>query len=317
MILENYIYIIPAAVSLFWVVRTFLLKDINEVQLLTIAGMFMATLSLLCEQATAFIFPFFFLSVRQKVSTSGITKWDRLIFLPSIVAVLPGCGGIFHIFLAVQISAISVWAAVSISKYGKKLADVYDESEVSADDIRQVMIFIILSVIAVTVATFLPDGIKSYVWVQIVFSTFISVLLFFVGYYTFSLKKSIPQAETFIEIGKDTAGTPGKDERLLQRVTDEKLYLDPYLSLVSLAEKLHTNRTYLSASIHSCKGQNFSDYINTLRVAHFIETINSGEYDGIKDAAMKSGYNNLQSFYRHFSEIMQMTPKTWISHNKK
>ena len=33
----------------------------------------------------------------------------------------------------------------------------------------------------------------------------------------------------------------------------------------------------------------------------------------IKDIATRSGYNHLQSFYRNFTQMMDMTPKTWIS----
>ena len=103
------------------------------------------------------------------------------------------------------------------------------------------------------------------------------------------------------------------DDRLIQKVLDENLFLDPSLSLVSLAEQLHTNRTYLSNSIHSCRNQNFSEFINALRVEYFMDIVRKEPGINVKEAAMRSGYNNLQSFYRHFSEIMEMTPKTWIS----
>ena len=38
-----------------------------------------------------------------------------------------------------------------------------------------------------------------------------------------------------------------------------------------------------------------------------------GEDVNIKDVALKSGYNHIQSFYRNFTLIMETTPKAWLS----
>lgn len=328
--MQNYFYLIPAAVSLFWILRIFFLKDVNKVQLLICAGMLMALFTLFYRHASAaFMFPFFYLAIRQKTSPSGILKWDWLIFLPSM-AIIPFTDTLsFDIFLLVQISAITVWSVISVRRYGKKLAEIYDANEISAEDISQAMIFIILSVIATGIIVLLPDDVTSSLPLQFVLVAFLAILQYYVGYYTFKIKDipelsddgSCASAEngTAANAGAEAAAPAGtsQDDKLLQRVIDEKMYLDSTLSLVTLAEKLHTNRTYLSSSIHNCKGQNFSDFINTLRIKHFIDIIQSDDEAGIKDAAFNSGYNNLQSFYRNFSEIMQMTPKTWVSHNKK
>lgn len=324
--MQNFIYLIPSAIATFWIVRIFLLKDVNKTQLLIIAGMLMALLTLFYRHGSAvFMFPFFYLAIRQKTSPEGIGKWDWLIFLPSLAMIPFQETAAFAIFLCIQIFSITIWAIISVNRYGKKLAEIYDANEVSAEDIGQAMIFIILSVIATIIIVLLPDSVTASLPVQLVLAAFTTALQYYVGYYTYRIK-DIPELSAEInelkEDEKEPAGNNGKvqptqDEKLLQRVVDEKIYLDPSLSLVTLAEKLHTNRTYLSSSIHNCKGQNFSDFINTLRVNHFIEIISSDDEAGIKDAAFNSGYNNLQSFYRNFSEIMQMTPKTWISQNKK
>lgn len=316
--MENLIFLIPAAISLFWVVRIFLLKDVNSVQLLFVAGMFMALLTIAGIQASAFIFPFFFLAVRRKVSATGLSKWDSLIFLPS-AAVIPFMDkAFFPVFLLLQITSITVWAIVSISRYGKKLAEMYDESEVSAGDIWQTLIFVCLSSVAVMTINLLPDQVRSNTLVAVIFSAFISVLQYLVGWYIFNIKRDEPAVELASDSEEPLPSVAkGSGEELLKKVEEQQLYLDPNLSLVTLADRLHTNRTYLSASIHACNYKNFSDYINTLRVEHFIRTVLSGKCTGIKEAAFNSGYNNLQSFYRHFTEIRQMTPKTWISHNTK
>lgn len=312
--MNHLIYIVPVAISLFWVIRIFLLKEVNRVQLFIIAGMLAAALSAFRMQAALFPFAFFYLAVRQKTSPLGTSKWDFLIFLPSVGAMMLHGSLLFDILLVLQVTGISIWILVKLLGYGKMLAELYDESEVSADDIWQVMIFTMISVVAVTTLTLLPQEAKSNIWIQAVFSVFISVLQYFTGHYAFQVRDKLPDIDSAQAKPQAEYSEPnGAGENLLKKVSEEQLYLDPYLSLVSLAEKLQTNRTYLSASIHGCTGKNFSDYINSLRVEHFIRLVHAGEFTSIKDAAFNSGYNNLQSFYRHFSEIMQMTPKTWIS----
>lgn len=321
--MTNLIYIIPAGIALFWIVRIFLLKNVSRAQLFIISGMLMALITLFGEPSfSLFMFPLFYLGIRTRTD-GGTGKWDWLVFLPSIILAPFTDSLVFSIFLPVQIAVITIWAIVHINRYGKKLAELYDVNEVSAEDISQTMIFIIFSVITTAIIVMLPDFVTSSTPVQLVLAAFTAILQYYVGYHTYRIRETPPILPAPAEdIADDDAGHHAKpaassDEILLKSVEDEKLYLDPSLSLVSLAEKLHTNRTYLSSSIHNCKGQNFSDYINTLRINHFISIVREGDETAIKDAAFNSGYSNIQSFYRNFTEIMQMTPKTWISHNKK
>ena len=320
----NYLYILPAAVAIFWVIRIFLKKDVNKIQLFIIAGMLMALLTLFYREASAlFMFPFFYLALRQKISEKGIVKWDWLLIFPSILFIPFADTVYFGIFFACQVIAITVWAVVGIKRYNRKMAEIYDaSSEMSADDISHILTFVISTVIITTLATKIPDTMEYVFWVKMILALFLAVLQFYIGYYTWNVKDTsdiVAEIEESLE-SEALAAEPGdaenSDDELISAVIDSRMYLDPYLSLVSLAEKLHTNRTYLSNSIHSCRGQNFSDFINTLRIKHFISIAKEeGSGVNIKDAAMRSGYNNIQSFYRNFSEIMQMTPKNWISNN--
>lgn len=183
MMQDYYLYILPASIALFWIVRIFLSKDTNKAQLFIAGGMLMALLSL------------FF-------------------------------GGEFALFI---------------------------------------------------------------------FPLFITVLQFLIGYYTFRMKDTSSIAaelsEVTDDIREDSTVQEVTDDDLIRKVISDELYLDPTISLVSLAERLGTNRTYLSASIHACRKQNFSDFINSLRISRFIEIASSeGSLTNIKDAATRSGY---------------------------
>lgn len=320
----NLLYLVPLAVSLFWVVRIFLLKDVNKVQLLFITGFVMAMLALYAEGFILFSFPFFYLAVRKYISAGGLLKWDYLVFVPSLV-LMPYLGTLpVKIFLIVQLVSVSVWGLVSLKKYFSKLAELYDSSNeaVAADDIQQVLLFIVFSVITYSIRFLIPEDGGPIVPLHVALAGFLAVLQYYIGSFTFRIKDTSSVVAELAEIASETeeavsAGEPASaDDILIQRVIDEQLYLDPTLSLVSLSEILHTNRTYLSNSIHASRNQNFSDFINSLRIGYFMDLVRKEPGINVKEAAMRSGYNNLQSFYRHFSDIEGMTPKTWMAHNK-
>lgn len=317
----NFIFLLPLAIAVFWIVRIFLLKDLNKVQLLIVAGIITALLTMFYRERTAlFMFPFFYLAVRQKISAQGVGKWDWLIFLPSAIIIPWEQTTLFTALLCLQIAGISIWSVIGVHRYNERLAELYDTSDdSSADDIGQVLTFIIFTAVVTLLIVLLPDAVMSSILIRCIFAVFLSVLQYYIGSLTYRMKDTSTIAAELESIKEEpendaepVAAKPG-DDRLIQKVLDENLFLDPSLSLVSLAEQLHTNRTYLSNSIHSCRNQNFSEFINSLRVEYFMDIVRKEPGINVKEAAMRSGYNNLQSFYRHFSEIMEMTPKTWIS----
>lgn len=326
---ENVIFILPAAIALFWILRIFLQKEVDKARLFIIFGMLMALLTMFYRETFAlFTFPFFHLAVREKTSAHGIGKWDSLVFLPSVLLIPYAGETLANVFLIIQIAVISIWSVLSVRKYNRQLAEVYDSSveENTANDIGQILMFMIFTVITTVIIVMLPDFVTSSLLVRIILAIFLSVLQFNVGMLTFRMKDTPGLAAEIAEIAAEEAlrndgnmiSPASGDEKLLAKVESENLYLDPTLSLVSLAEMLHTNRTYLSSMIHSLRGVNFSDYINNLRINYFIDIVrNEGPSVNIKDAAMRAGYSNIQSFYRNFSDKMQMTPKTWVANYTK
>lgn len=315
------LFILPLAVALFWIVRIFLLKNVNRVQLLIVGAMTMAVMSVWFRGFTLMVFPFVFLAVRLVTAVKGLSKWDALTFILSLSFLPLWEQTVGKVFLAVQVLAVSVWSLASIRIHFRRMAELYDldNENISADDIEQVVLFIIFSAITFSIVLFVPDAVGDSLVLQAVLAGFLAVLQYYIGKYTCRIKDTSSVTAELAELAAEAADeaeaekSAYSDDRLIRRVEEEKLYLDPSLSLVSLSEMLHTNRTYLSASIHACRNQNFSEFINALRVEYFMDIVRKEPGINVKEAAMRSGYNNLQSFYRHFSEIMEMTPKTWIS----
>lgn len=64
--------------------------------------------------------------------------------------------------------------------------------------------------------------------------------------------------------------------RMDRKVKDEKLFLNPKITLSALAELSGTNRTYASGAVCS-RYRNFRDYINSLRIEYLLRDIHNGK----------------------------------------
>ncbi|MGN0257896.1 MAG: helix-turn-helix domain-containing protein [Bacteroides sp.] len=100
----------------------------------------------------------------------------------------------------------------------------------------------------------------------------------------------------------------------LARKMEEKVYLNPKLSLNDLALSIGTNRSYLSEFLNS-QGKSFYDYINDYRIAEacrILDSVRAGERVNMASVATRSGFNSISSFNRYFFKIKEMTPTAYL-----
>jgi len=113
-----------------------------------------------------------------------------------------------------------------------------------------------------------------------------------------------------------------KPSSLIEKIDDamlnDNLFLQPELSLITLCEKVGTNRTYASKAIKDAKGCNFSDYVNRFRLDYAVEMMKNTPKDEIvvQNIAMQCGCGSIQTFYRYFKLFYNETPTQWIERNK-
>ena len=93
-------------------------------------------------------------------------------------------------------------------------------------------------------------------------------------------------------------------------VIDHKLFLDPYLSLETLSNSLELSSGYLSFLINNYSSNNFSDYINELRINQVKQIIKDPEYLNytIVSIGLESGFNSKSTFYKSFKKFTGMSP---------
>lgn len=104
-----------------------------------------------------------------------------------------------------------------------------------------------------------------------------------------------------------------KLSNLLSRFTtlmiEQKLFTDPSLTVASVADRLGTNRTYLSKTINESTGKTFTQLINDYRIREAIAQMSDFEANKpLKQIAAEVGFSSLSTFYATFQSSTGMTP---------
>lgn len=123
-----------------------------------------------------------------------------------------------------------------------------------------------------------------------------------------------------LSVGKKyrKSGLPASAEKtlydnLLEYMTTAHPYLDPDLSIFTLAEQLKVSRHHLSQAINEQTGKSFHDFINSFRTAAVkrrLEDPSSAAYS-ILGIAMDCGFNSKATFNTTFKKLTGMTPSAY------
>lgn len=133
----------------------------------------------------------------------------------------------------------------------------------------------------------------------------------------------LPEAEQIITIGKEDRSTDPKykaaGEAILKLMSEERLYLDPELSLQTLAQKLKLSPLVASAVINSELKKNFRNLINEYRVKEVKVRLNDPRSSQLSllGIAYECGFNSEASFYRIFKNIVGLSPKEYLTCQQK
>nr|WP_299338741.1 helix-turn-helix domain-containing protein [Allomuricauda sp.] len=152
-----------------------------------------------------------------------------------------------------------------------------------------------------------------------------SIFLFVIGYF------GVKQPSLFVEYSKkvstyrlekentkskyEKSGLTEKQAIAIHRKTvelmnHEKSYLNPELTLYSLAAQLQVLPNHLSQAINSIEKKNFFDFINYYRIHEVKKCLESNEKGQLTllGIAFECGFNSKTSFNRTFKKTEGMTP---------
>lgn len=117
----------------------------------------------------------------------------------------------------------------------------------------------------------------------------------------------------------ETKGSAMSDDRqneLFNRLQDmmekDQAFRNTELSLENTAERLGTNRTYLSQVVNEKAGLSFPVYVNTYRIKEAIRTLSDPDNDEpLKNVAINSGFASPSAFYSLFRQKTGMSPSSF------
>lgn len=105
-----------------------------------------------------------------------------------------------------------------------------------------------------------------------------------------------------------------KEAKLEQRINEwkeEKLYLKDQITINDIAERLGTDRRYLSRFINEHYGINFSRWISEMRIDEAKRLMEQKPDEGLEWVALQTGFSSLSYFSKVFSQVVGVSPKKW------
>ena len=101
--------------------------------------------------------------------------------------------------------------------------------------------------------------------------------------------------------------------RFQHLMMDEHMFLHPRLTLDDVADRLNSNKTYVSKLVNNTYNLGFPELINTLRIDYAEQYILSHREAKQDEIARSCGFLSASSFNTTFKKVTGMTPKVWIA----
>ncbi|HAA14403.1 MAG TPA: hypothetical protein DCE41_23070 [Cytophagales bacterium] len=108
-------------------------------------------------------------------------------------------------------------------------------------------------------------------------------------------------------------------EELALRMETDQWYLDPELTVRSVAEKMAIPANQLSAAINGVRRESFRDFVNGYRVEAFKAQVSAGAHqqETLLGIALGCGFNSKASFNRIFKKQTELTPAEYVRRVKE
>lgn len=144
-------------------------------------------------------------------------------------------------------------------------------------------------------------------------NSFIIYILGHIGIYKYGImmerKKIRLSSINTYSVSETNAGN-GHLDALKRLVEEEKLYLDPSISLEKISEELNISCGHLSRIINNGMSLSFTEYINRLRVEEAKIYLVNPEFSNYTLVAigLEAGFNSKSAFHACFKKYTNLTP---------
>ena len=210
--------------------------------------------------------------------------------------------------LVVFALTILVVGFVTTRRYIKYVRDNYSNIDnIDVSWVRQAFFFFIVGQLLWLGVSFVSNPAADCCYYVITLAMWLMVLR-----YSYNLRPIVMQPVEHVD-GSETEprqyAFAGQMERVIQ---EEKLYLNPNLTLMDVAKRMGTNRTYMSEYFSHVLQETFYDYINRLRLENMsLSTMREHPEFTLEYVAQLSGFNSMSTFRRAFTKLTGMSPSQW------
>ena len=96
------------------------------------------------------------------------------------------------------------------------------------------------------------------------------------------------------------------------------MFLQPQLTITDVADRMGTNKTYISRLVNNSYHMPFPDLINALRVDYTQRYLINHHNATQVEVAKACGFSSASALNNTFKKVTGMTPKIWLAtRNKK
>ena len=171
-------------------------------------------------------------------------------------------------------------------------------------------IFIWLANSLINFVVLVLDNLTWYPYIKNLYT--LTAFLFFNGIIYIALRRP----ETFRQTQKYQSSILNNSDKEVYRVklislmNQEKLYLNPSITINEIAQKLDIHPIYVSQIINETFQQNFRDFVNKYRIEECKRLLTQEDHHlNIMGIALDSGFNSKSAFNRAFKRHTGITPK--------
>lgn len=216
---------------------------------------------------------------------------------------------LFYIVVLVQLVMLVVHTFRSLRRYRRTLGEYYSSSLYQPRDLQLIFpsILAISAVIILSLALF-PFNAPRPFDLTLILAILQAVATTTLGLATYHLSHAAENLRYSLEHSPRTSRPRDLAAlgRQLSQYIEKQAFLDPDLSVFSLANTFHISQDQVVDAIHRVHGQPFADYIDSLRVQHAITLLNENDDpDHLLHIAHLCGYPDLPALQRAYRKIMK------------
>lgn len=107
-------------------------------------------------------------------------------------------------------------------------------------------------------------------------------------------------------------------KKIINLLNQEKLFLNPDLTIVHIADKIGEHPRLVSGSINSICQENFNRFINKYRIEEAKQLLLNKklEHLNMEGIGLEAGFNSNSSFYTAFKKELNITPLQFLKNSK-